>query len=111
MTRKKDSGSMLANANYKNALLHGAPGNAGANQNNAGGKGGNGSNNTHGRTKSQNAAGSVNLKLGAMQNYNVDNVSAVNLTYINSNIIVHHQKTKSSSNAPAGVRKSSARHT
>ena len=66
VTRKKDSGSMLANANYKNALIHGASGNTGVNQNNAGGKGGSGANNAHGRTKSQNAAGSVNLKLGAM---------------------------------------------
>ena len=57
---------MLANANYKNALLHGPSGNTGVNQNNAGGKGGSGANNAHGRTKSQNAAGSVNLKLGAM---------------------------------------------
>ena len=66
--------------------------------------------NYHGFCFVLDAAGSVNLKLGSMQNYNVDNVSAVNLTYINSNIIVHHQKTKSQSNAPAG-RKQSGRHT
>ena len=62
-SRSSKKESLLANANYKNQML------AQNSIQQTTGRSNNDSQGTHGRTKSQNAAGSVNLKLSSMANY------------------------------------------